>query len=150
MTKKTVFIASDHRGVPLKRQLIALLKEKGYEPRDFGPDTDEHRVNATEYAVRLASAMRENKDALGILICGTGQAMAMTANRFRHIFAALCSNTTMARMAREHNGANVLVLGADITGIEVAQDCLETFLSTEVLGGRYADRRQMLCDLGGL
>ena len=76
--------------------------------------------------------------------------MAMTANRYQHIRAALCHNATVARLTREHNDANVLVLGADIIGSTVAEDCLQVFLQTKFLGGRYAERCQKLHDLGGL
>lgn len=150
MTEKTIAIASDHRGYPLKQLLLGWLTEHGYTVNDLGPDTAEERVNATDYAVRVASALRADPKMRGVLICGTGQAMAMTANRFRHIRAALCTESTTARMTREHNDANVLVLGSHITGEEVAKDCLDVFLKTEHLGGRYAERCQILTELGGL
>lgn len=150
MTSKIIYIASDHRGFSLKTSFIKWLKEEGYEVHDIGPDTDEHRVDATDYAVRVATSMRNNALARAILICGTGQAMAMSANRFKHIRAALCTDTTMTRLAREHNDANVLALGSGIVGEEVAFDCLRAFLSTEALGGRYAERCQILTELGGL
>ncbi|MGE4351832.1 MAG: ribose 5-phosphate isomerase B [Bdellovibrionales bacterium] len=150
MTEKSILIASDHRGYPLKKLLIGWLKEKGYDVRDLGPEGESMRVNASDYAVRVASAMRSDDKLRGILICGTGQVMAMTANRFKHIRAALCTNSTMARLAREHNDANVLVLGAHISGEEVVKECLNVFLDTPHLGGRYAERCQLLTDLGGL
>ncbi len=149
MNKKTVFIASDHRGFALKAHLVAWLTEKGFEPHDLGPD-DEQRVNASDYAVRLAAALKAEPEAKGILICGTGQAMAMTANRYRSIRAALCVNSYMAFMSRQHNDANVLCLGAELVGEGLAVDCVEMFLKTEFLGGRYADRCRILTDLGGL
>ena len=150
MTNKTIYLASDHRGVPLKLVLAAWLKDQGYDVHDLGPQDTLLRVNASDYAVQLAGAMREDKDSRGVLICGTGQAMAMTANRFAHIRAALCTNGFTARMAREHNDANVLCLGAELVGEGLAFDCLRTFLGTEALGGRYAERCQILKDLGGL
>ncbi len=149
MSKKIIFIASDHRGFALKARFVSWLKEKGYEPHDLGPD-NEQRVDASDFAVRVAASMRSDPEAKGVLICGSGQAMAMTANRYRHIRAALCPNTTTARLAREHNDANILAIGAEITGEAVAFDCLETFLNTEHLGGRYAERCRILFDLGGL
>lgn len=150
MTDKTIAIASDHRGYPLKQLLIGWLTENGYDVRDLGPETSEVRVDAMDYAVRVASAMRSDPKIRGVLICGTGQVMAMTSNRFKHIRAALCTNSTMARLAREHNDANVLALGAHISGEEVARECLEVFLKTAHLGGRYADRCRILTELGGL
>ncbi len=149
MTKPVVYLASDHRGFPLKDRLKLWLTEHKYEIKDLGSNTTD-RCDAGDYAVRLAAEMASDKNAFGILICGTGQAMAMTANRYQHLRAALCANTTVARLTRQHNDANILVLGADITGEAVAQDCLETFLSTEFLGGRYAERRDKLTALGGL
>ncbi|MDD3182144.1 MAG: ribose 5-phosphate isomerase B [Alphaproteobacteria bacterium] len=150
MTNKTVTIASDHRGYPLKQLVIGWLTENGYSVNDLGPAGEAERVNASDYAVRVASAMRVDPMSRGILICGTGQVMAMTANRFKHIRAALCTNSTMARLARQHNDANVLVLGAHVIGEEVAKECLDVFMTTETLGGRYAERCQLLTELGGL
>jgi len=150
MTNKTIYLASDHRGYQLKQAFASYLAQEGYEVHDLGPDNGEERVNASDFAVRVASSMRSDDQSRGILICGTGQVMAMTANRFRHIRAALCTDTTMVRLAREHNDANILVLGASIVGLEIAQDCLQTFLKTEALGGRYAQRCQLLTELGGL
>lgn len=150
MTDKTITIASDHRGYALKSAFVTWLTGEGYDVHDLGPSGEVERVNASDYAVRVASAMRADPLARGILICGSGQAMAMTANRFKHIRAALCTDSTMVRLAREHNDANVLALGAGIIGLEVAMDCLRVYLSTQTLGGRYADRCRMLTEMGGL
>ncbi len=150
MKPSKVFIASDHRGFPLKQMLIASHLEATCQVVDLGTDTDSVRCDGFDYAVKLAEAMRKEPESFGILICGTGQATAMAANRFRHIRAALCTDVTMARLTRQHNDANVLVLGAHIIGQEVAQDCVTVFLTTDFLGGRYAPRRDKLTDLGGL
>lgn len=150
MTEKTILIASDHRGFPLKQLFVSWLTERGYHVNDFGPESGEERVNASDYAVRVAAAMRADPKLRGVLICGTGQAMAMTSNRFKHVRAALCTNGFMARMTREHNDANILVLGAEICGEGLALECLEVFLNTPALGGRYAERCQILSELGGL
>ncbi len=144
-----IYIASDHRGFDLKDRFIAWLRDKGYDVTDLGPDNGD-RCDASEYAVKLAKAMKQDKSARGVLICGTGQVMAMTANRYQHIRAALCLDVTMARLAREHNDANVLAIGAAIVGEEVALETLDVFLKTKFLGGRYADRCRILADLGGL
>lgn len=150
MKNKQIYIASDHRGVALKSVLGAYLRDKGYDLHDLGPENGSERVNASDFAVKLAGAMRGNEDALGVLICGTGQAMGMTANRYRHLRAAICTNGFLARMARAHNNANVLVLGAEIVGEGLALDCLESFLATDFLQGRYAERCELLTNLGGL
>ncbi len=149
MCNKRIYIASDHRGVSLKALFVKWLSEQGYEPHDLGP-ADEASVNASDYALKVTTSLREDPDARGILICGSGQAMTMTANRFKDIRAALVSNTTVARLCREHNDANVIVFGAEMTGPGLSLECLEVFLNTEQLGGKYADRCQLLTDLGGL
>jgi len=149
MSQPVVYIASDHRGFSFKNSFVTWLREHGYEPRDLGADS-ERRCDASDFAVKMATAMKNDPSGIGVLICGTGQAMAMTANRYQHIRAAVCANSTVARMAREHNDANVLALGANIIGLDVALDCLDIFLKTEFLGGRYADRRQTLINMGGL
>jgi ribose 5-phosphate isomerase B len=149
MTTKTISIGADHRGYALKSLFCAKLKELGIEAVDLGT-FDEERCDAGDFAQKIAEDLRAHPDRLGILICGTGQAMAMTANRFRHIRAALCTNTTTVKLAREHNDANVLCLGAHIVGQEVALDCLTTFLTTDFAGGRFTERREKLTALGGL
>lgn len=149
MSSPVVFLAADHRGFALKSRLIAWLAEREYEVRDLGTNSED-RCDAMDFAKRMATDMGGKDGCLGVLVCGTGQAMAMTANRYRNLRAALCANATVARLAREHNDANILVLGADITGPAVAVDCLETFLKTAFLGGRYAERRDRLTALGGL
>lgn len=149
MIKTPLCIAADHRGFPLKSAICLRLREQGHEVLDLGPD-DEKSCDAGDFAQRVAAHLRDHSDHKGILICGSGQAMAMTANRFRHIRAALCLNTTMARLAREHNDANILVLGAHIIGQEVAMDCLDTFLTTVFLEGRFTARRDKLTAMGGL
>lgn len=149
MSNKTVFVASDHRGVALKALAVKWLTDQGFEPQDLGPP-DMARVNASDYAIKVAEALRGDPEARGVLICGTGQAMTMTANRFKHVRAALCVNGFMARLAREHNDANVLCLGAELVGEGLALDCLDVFMKTAALGSRYAERCQILTDLGGL
>lgn len=149
MAKSTVYLASDHRGFQLKAGFIGWLQENGYVPKDLGTHNQD-RCDAIDFAKKMAEQFKSNADQFGVLICGSGQAMAMTANRYRALRAALCADATVARLAREHNDANVLVLGADITGPSVALDCLDVFLKTGFLGGRYAGRRDKLTDLGGL
>ena len=117
--------------------------------RDLGTDSDA-RCDALDYASAMADQFKSNLIQSGVLICGSGQAMAMTANRYQALRAALCTDSTMVRLAREHNDANVLVLGADIIGEAVAMECLSVFLSTDFLGDRYTARRDRLTGLGGL
>ena len=149
MPNTTLLIASDHRGVQLKATLAAWLTEHGYAPEDLGTHGEE-RCDALDFAKKLAEELKTNAGQFGILICGSGQAMAMTANRYRNVRAALCTSVDMARFAREHNDANVLALGADVTDAATAMQCVEVFLKTKCLGGRYAERRNRLTELGGL
>lgn len=142
-------IGSDHRGFSLKKRFISWLKEHGYEPKDLGTDSEE-RCDAMDFAQKMAGEFKSNAIQMGVLICGSGQAMAMTSNRYQKLRAALCTSVDMVRLAREHNDANVLALGADIISEDVALQCLETFLKTQFLGGRYAERRDRLTRLGGL
>ena len=146
----TILVAADHRGFFLKARVMVWLGENGFVPKDLGTHSDE-RCDAFDFATVVAGELRTHPEQCGILICGSGQAMAMTANRYQHIRAALCTETTSARLSREHNDANVLVLGADITPPEMALSCIETFLNTHFLGGdRYTDRLNRLTGLGGL
>lgn len=149
MKNKTIYLASDHRGVGLKSILVSWLTKEGFNPVDLGPN-DDARCDASSYAIKVAEKLGTDKDARGVLICGTGQAMIMTSNRYQHVRAALCLNSFMARLSREHNNANVLVMGAELVGEGLALDVGQTFFNTKFLGGRYADRCQMLTDLGGL
>ena len=124
-----ILIAADHRGFPLKARLLEWLKEKGFAPKDLGAHSDE-RCDAIDFAKKLAEELKTHPEQRGILICGSGQAMAMTANRYQHIRAALCTETTSARLSREHNDANVLVLGGDIMKPETAFHHASRFSST--------------------
>ena len=108
------------------------------------------RCDALDYARKLAAEFPAGALRFGVLICGSGQAMTMAANRYRHLRAALCGGVEMARTTREHNDANVLVLAADFTPPDEALKILATFLDTQFLGGRYAERRDALTALGGL
>ena len=149
MTKPVIAIGSDHRGFALKAQFIGWLEQGGYAPRDLGAHGAE-RCDALDYARAMAAEFKSGDVRMGVLICGSGQAMAMAANRHGKLRAALCDSVAMARTTREHNDANVLALGADFTSPDEALRILETFLTTECLGGKYAERRDALTALGGL
>ncbi len=144
-----LFLAADHGGFRLKALFLAWLSEKGGDVRDLGTFSDE-RCDSLDYAIKMAEAIAANPSALGVVICKSGNGITMAANRYQAVRAALCLNSTMARMARAHNDANVLGLGAEMTGELVALDCLEAFLTTPFLEGRYAERRDRLTALGGL
>jgi ribose 5-phosphate isomerase B len=139
MPAQTIVLASDHAGVELKRQLRAVLEERGLEVLDLGAH-DAGPVDYPDKAAALASALADGRADRGLLVCGTGIGISIAANRHRHVRAALCHDVTTARLARQHNDANVLALGARIVGPGVARECLEAFLDTPFEGGRHAQR----------
>jgi ribose 5-phosphate isomerase B len=145
MTAKTIAIASDHGGVEMKAQLAKDLADKGYDVLDLGTDGPAS-VDYPDFAVKMADALKTGAAARGILLCGTGIGISIAANRFAHVRAALVHDAFGARMCRQHNDANVLVMGGRTTGIEVARECLALFLDTEFEGGRHAKRVAKLSD----
>jgi ribose 5-phosphate isomerase B len=140
-------IGSDHAGFPLKGSFLEHLRVLGYQPEDQGPFTQES-CDYPEFAARVCRRVLE-LDAFGILICGTGLGMSMAANRFPAIRAALCVNEFQARMARRHNNANVLCLGARVLGEDLAFAVLDAFLSAGFEGGRHDRRVALLDDIAG-
>lgn len=141
-----IALASDHRGYAIKVQLLTFLRASGYMPLDLGTN-NEDRVDSQDYAVILARALKDGQATRGIILCGSGNGIAMAANRFSHIRAAVVPHVTAARMARLHNNANVISLAADFMGYELMKDCIEVFLKTRFLGGRYAARVEKLTAL---
>lgn len=134
-----VALASDHAGVELKSVLAAELKAAGLEPLDLGTNSTAS-VDYPDFAAALAKAIRDKKADRGILICGSGIGIAISANRFPWIRAALVHDALTTRLSRQHNDANVLVLGARVIGVDTAKDCLQIFLNTRFEGGRHAGR----------
>jgi ribose 5-phosphate isomerase B len=139
MADPVVALVADHAGFELKNALKGVLHERGFTALDLGPQ-DAAPVDYPEMARKLASAVRDGDAQRGVLICGTGIGIGIAANRYPWIRAAVCHDVTTARLAREHNDANVLALGARLIGLEVARDCLLTFLGTAFAGGRHARR----------
>lgn len=139
MTDAAIAIACDHAGLVLKADLVSALNEAGCAVLDLGTDGPAS-VDYPDFADAVARALAEGRARRGVLICGTGIGISIAANRHAHVRAALCHDVTTARLAREHNDANVLVLGARTTGVEVARDCLKTFLATPFAGGRHVRR----------
>jgi ribose 5-phosphate isomerase B len=134
-----VAFASDHAGVGLRQALQAAAEELGFATLDLGT-IGAASVDYPDFADRLAAALERGEAERGVLVCGTGIGISIAANRHRHIRAALCHDVTTARLARQHNDANVLALGARTIGIEVARDCLSTFLAEPFAAGRHAAR----------
>lgn len=137
--KEIIAIASDHAGFGLKAELKQQLEALGYEALDLGTHSS-GSVDYPDFADRLASAVKEGRATRGVLVCGTGIGIAMAANRHRHLRAAVVHDATTARLTRQHNDANVLCMGARITGADVAKDCLRVFLTTDFEGGRHENR----------
>ncbi|HEY0837130.1 MAG TPA: ribose 5-phosphate isomerase B [Azospirillum sp.] len=140
MTVKTVALASDHAGYLLKDELKDYLAAGGYEVLDLGTNGPES-VDYPDFGDAVAEAIRDGRAQRGVLICGTGIGISIAANRHRDVRAALCSEPTSARLAREHNDANVLALGARVVGPEIAKDCVTAFLDTPFAGGERHSRR---------
>jgi len=139
MSREAIAIASDHAGLEVKEVLKKLLLDAGYDVADLGTDGPES-VDYPDYADAMAKALADGRAARGVLICGTGIGISIAANRHRHVRAARCCDATDARLAREHNDANVLVLGSRTSGPETASDCVRTFLETGFEGGRHQRR----------
>ena len=139
MPRPILAIAADHAGYALKTQLVHILTEQGYNVQDLGTDSEDS-VDYPDYAHTLAEWVHTHPKALGVLICGSGIGMSMAANRHTHIRAALCNQGIDAALARQHNDANVLVLGARLIGEAVARDCVERFLQTDFEAGRHTRR----------
>ena len=136
---ETIAIAADHGGFDLKSILIPELRDLGYEILDLGTMSRDS-VDYPDFAEALTGAIAEGRAARGVLICGTGIGMSIAANRHSSIRAALVHDGTGARLARQHNDANVLVLGGRVLGAEIAKDCVKTFFTTPFEGGRHARR----------
>jgi ribose 5-phosphate isomerase B len=134
-----VAIAADHAGFDLKSALVAELAVLGYEVLDLGTAGRES-VDYTDFARALAHAIEGGPARRGVLICGTGIGMSIAANRHPAIRAAVCHDGLTARLARQHNDANVLALGGRVIGLDTAKDCLKIFFSTAFDGGRHARR----------
>lgn len=143
MTKLALVIASDHAGFAMKATIKPALEARGHEVFDLGPENPD-RVDYPDMADKLVDAMNRGIADRGILICGTGIGIGIAANRHRNIRAGTCCDVTTARLARAHNDANVLCLGARIVGPEVALDCVDAFLTTPFEGGRHQGRIEKL------
>ena len=139
MSEETIAIASDHAGFDLKGAVKAELEAMGLKMLDLGTHGAES-VDYPAFADALADALRDGRAARGVLVCGTGIGISIAANRHRHVRAALCHDSASARLARAHNDANVLAMGARLIGIETARDCVHAFFTTAFEGGRHARR----------
>lgn len=141
-----IAIGSDHAGFRLKEKIKDFLLSKGYEVLDFGTNSTEP-THYPIFAKEVARVVQRKEADFGILICGSGIGMCITANKFKGIRAALCLNEYMARMSRRHNNANVLCLGDRVLGEELALSIVSAWLSEEFEGGRHQKRLELIQEI---
>lgn len=134
-----IAIASDHAAFEMKASLAAWLRDAGHVVLDLGPDGTAS-VDYPDYGYALAEAIAERRADLGVALCGSGIGISIAVNRHPAARCALVNEALSARLAREHNDANVIAMGARLIGIEAARDCLAAFLATQFAGGRHAHR----------
>jgi ribose 5-phosphate isomerase B len=139
MAGATIAVASDHAGFDLKETLKRDLQEAGYAVLDLGTNSTAS-VDYPDFGKAMGEAISSGKAEKGVLVCGSGIGISIAANRNPKVRAVLAHDATSARLAREHNDANVVAFGQRLTGIEVAREALKVFLATEFEGGRHAGR----------
>ncbi|MDR2857660.1 MAG: ribose 5-phosphate isomerase B [Novosphingobium sp.] len=138
-----IAIASDHAAVDLKAELREYLVSLGHEVADLGPGTAD-RVDYPDYGYKLAEAVAGGTADYGVALCGSGIGISIAVNRHPALRCALVSEPLSAALAREHNDANAIAMGARLTGIDMARACLDAFLSTDFAGGRHGPRVEKL------
>ena len=138
-TNKILAIGGDHAGFEYKAEVVKFLNEKGYKVSDKGTYSNSS-ADYPDFAHLVAKAVEEQEAPLGILICGSGNGVAITANKHQGIRAALCWLPELASLARQHNNANILCIPARFVSIEIAREMVELFLSTPFEGGRHQNR----------
>ena len=139
MISKLIPIGSDHAGFQLKNQVIDYLIAKGFDIRDFGCFSEDS-IDYPDFGHPVAKLVEENEGMLGILICGSGNGINMTANKHQGIRSALCWKKEIAELARQHNNANILALPARFISSKEAIEMVDAFLGTEFEGGRHQNR----------
>lgn len=138
-------IGSDHGGAELKPVLIEYVKSLGHEIDDLGVEAGQ-KANYPDYGIKVAEAVAKGEYDSGILICGTGIGISIAANKVKGIRCACANEVFSAKMAKEHNNANVIALGARVVGDEVAKMIVSEWLDAEFQGGRHSDRIQIISD----
>jgi ribose 5-phosphate isomerase B len=141
-----IAIGSDHRGVQLKSKLVDLLSADGFHVHDFGTNSDQS-VDYPDYAKAVAESISKGQCQRGILICGTGIGMAIAANKFTGVRAAVCADEVHSEICRRHNDVNVLCLPADLIGDRPIGDMIRIWLATEFDGGRHTRRITKIAEL---
>ena len=134
-----IAFGGDHAGVEYKAKLIEVLNKTGHQIKDFGPMTEES-VDYPDFVHPLSTAVQNGEYDIGVLICGSGNGVAMTANKHEGIRAALCWNTELAALSKQHNNANVICIPARFVEYSLAEDMVNAFVSTDFEGGRHERR----------
>ena len=137
--KKPIALGADHAGYEFKTVIADLLRNKGFEVKDYGTHSKDS-VDYPDFAHPVASAVEDGQSGMGILICGSANGVAITANKHQGIRAAICWQTEIARLARQHNNANIICIPARFVSTPEAEEMVNIFLSTEFEGGRHANR----------
>lgn len=138
-----IIIGNDHAAPDMKKEIVKYLEELGHEVINFGVDTTES-CNYPQIGEKVGRAVAAGECDCGILICGTGVGISIAANKVKGVRAAVCSDTTTARLVKQHNNANIIAFGARIVGIEKAKDIVKAYLETEFEGGRHQTRIDMI------
>ena len=141
-----IAVGADHGGVNLKKRIVETLVSRGYDVKDFGTFSTDS-VDYPDIAKAVCTVVSDGEYERGLLVCGTGIGMSMTANKVKNIRAAVCDNTYSAKMCRAHNNANVLCMGERVIGVGVAFDILDAFLDTDFEGGRHQRRVDKINEL---
>jgi ribose 5-phosphate isomerase B len=142
-----VIIGCDHAAFQLKQKVIAFIRARGIEVKDVGAFSEDS-VDYPDFGTQVATAVSNGQYARGILICGTGIGMSMVANRYARVRAALCNDLFAARLSRQHNDANILVMGGRVIGDILALEIVQTWLETPFEGGRHQKRIDKFDALG--
>lgn len=141
-----IAVASDHRGVRVKGQILAQLTELGHEALDFGPE-ETNSVDYPDYAAKVGGAIARGEIERGILICGTGMGMCITVNKFKGVRGVSCHDDVTAEMSRRHNNANVMCLSADMLGDKLLNRIVEIWMRTDFEGGRHQRRLEKISEI---
>lgn len=141
-----IALGADHGGFELKNEIRTHLESQGIEVMDYGTNSKES-VDYPKFGFLVGDAIKTGKADLGIVVCGTGLGISMAANKVPGVRCAVCTETYSARMAREHNNANVLALGGRVTGVGLALDIVDIFVKTSFAGGRHGRRIELITSI---
>jgi uracil phosphoribosyltransferase len=141
-----IVVASDHAGFAMKEDIKNYLSELGHDVEDCGAYSGEKSVDYPDFGIKAADMIAAGRADRGILVCGTGAGMSITANKVKGVYAVLCADEFTARLSRKHNAANALVLGGRTTGAGLARSIVKTWLGSEPEDGRHLARRQKIAD----